>query len=382
MRITNWQIREFPGGVEISADIDDFRLWYKIPEGIPVSRTGDPFLAAALLPAMAKGEPLVVEPGLTVSPVLMRNLARLQEIHHCWNPALKIVPVTAAAAPAPAARAGAISFFSGGVDAMFTFLRNPDAIDHAVFIHGFDFFADRDSYRKAVDRNASFVERFGKSLIPVETSFYPFGYRHNLSRVLTQGSTLASVALLLGFSRAFIPSSDHFSYLRPSGTHPLTDPLYSNESVTIIHDSADARRIDKVIRVAGSEPALAALTVCSEDMNANCGRCTKCLRTMIPLHLMGATSAPFPWPLRADAIRRADWSKEPIMFGQNMDFALLKGDRQLLGVLAAIRRKNERILLLKEIDRVLLGGMVKKAFRFFSRNAPAARRIDVLPPKD
>lgn len=382
MRIGNWQLRESPGTVEVSADIDDFRLWYRIPAGHAVSRAGDPFLAAALLPAMAEGQSLEVQPGLPVSRKLVENLRLLQEIHHCWNPALTIVPISAVTAAAERVNEGAFSFFSGGVDATFTFLRRQTELSHAVFIHGFDFFNDRNAFRQAVERNAGFVNGFGKILIPVETNFYTFGYRHNLSRVLTQGSTLTSVALLLDFARAFIPSSDHYSYLNPLGTHPLTDPLYSNEAVTIIHDSADARRIDKIIRIAGSGPALRVLTVCNEDMNVNCGRCVKCLRTMLPLELLGATSAPFPWPLSREAIRRADWSKEPIMFGQNMDFALQKGDQRLWNELSAIRRRNERNRLLKEIDRVLLGGIVKKTTRTLSRNAPAARRIDVVPPKD
>ncbi len=382
MKISNWELRESPDSLEISAGIDDVRLWYRVPGTCRVSRSGDPFLAAALLPAMAKGEPLVVEPGLTVSPKLLNNLGLLQEIHHCWNPALKITSISAEMAPVPPVNEGAFSFFSGGVDAMYTFLERHAELSHAVFIHGFDFFAGREAFRKAVERNAKFIRSLGKTLIPVETNFFSFGYRHNLSRVLTQGSTLASVALLLGFPRAYIPSSDHYSYLAPLGSHPLTDPLYSNESVAIIHDSADARRIDKIRRIAESEPALAALTVCSEDMNVNCGQCAKCLRTMIPLELMGVTSAPFPWPVSLKAIRRTNWSKEPIMLGQNIDFAIHRGNRRFWKELSARKRKVERVMLLKDIDRVLLGGLFKRAFRTLAKGSPAGRRIDVVPPKD
>ena len=59
---------------------------------------------------------------------------------------------------------------------------------------------DHEAYKTAITRNTSFVEGYGKKLIPVETNHYQFGYRYNLSRNLTQGSALASVALLLWVS--------------------------------------------------------------------------------------------------------------------------------------------------------------------------------------
>ena len=100
-------------------------------------------------------------------------------------------------------------------------------ISHLVFIQGFDFYSDQETYQIAVLRNKSFVESFGKTLIPVETNHYPFGYRYNLSRNLTQGSALGERSAMLGFPRVFIPAAYSYSQLIPLGSHPLTDPLYS-----------------------------------------------------------------------------------------------------------------------------------------------------------
>lgn len=105
---------------------------------------------------------------------------------------------------------------------------------------------------------------------------------------------MASVALLLGFPKAYVPGAYSYSQLVPLGSHPLTEPLWSNESVEIVHEGAEARRVDKVTMIAGNKLALINLRVCFDDMNANCGRCVKCLRTMFPLHLLNASAAPFP----------------------------------------------------------------------------------------
>ena len=231
-------------------------------------------------------------------------------------------------------------------------------------------------------RNRSFVRSFGKTLIPVETNHYLFVYHHNLSRVLTQGSALASVALLLGFSSVYVPSSDHYSFLPPLGSHPLTDPLYSNESTSIIHDGAEARRVDKVTKVAESELALSNLTVCIDDMNVNCGKCTKCLRTMISLHVLHARATSFPPLPPLKTIRRVRWKNEPVFLEQNIDLAEQNGHKKLRNALLAAKKRQEQIRLFKEIDRVLLSGLVKYFFRKLRRGTPQVRRIDTTPPRD
>lgn len=381
MHITEWESKDLGERKEISANVGDFRLWYRLPKSYPVSHAGDPFLAAALLPAMAKGKALEVDPALPVSPKLLENAELLQDIHHCWNPGLKKIVISAKTSPAEPLSAGAFSFFSGGVDSTFTFLRREKDISHVVFVHGFDFFLDDAISQAAVLRNASFVQGYGKALIPITTNYFLFGYHHNLSRVLTQGSTLASVALLLGFPRAYVPATDHYSYLMPLGSHPLTDPLYSNEAVQIIHDGAGTRRIDKVKKIAECDPALANLRVCTVDMNVNCGTCVKCLRTAISLRLLGVSAAPFP-PLHVKAIKRMNWAREPRFFNENRDLAVQSGDKELRDVLSATARKYERTRLFKEVDRVLLGGLIKRTYRRVAKGPPTVRRISTTPASD
>jgi hypothetical protein len=371
MRITNFEIKEQTDTVEVSADVDGFRLWYRLPKAYPVSRTGDPFLAAAFLPAMVKNETLEIDQSLPVSPKLLENVFLLQEIHHCWNPVLKMIPICATTSPAEPLNAGAFSFFSGGVDSMFTFFKRIKEISHVVFIHGFDFSLENDIYQSAVARNSSFVRNFGKILIPVETNLYHFGLRYNLSRVLTQGSALASVALLLGFSRVYLPSSSTYNHLFPLGSHPLTDPLYSNECVEIIHDGAEATRGDKVIKIAERESALVNLRVCFDDVNVNCGKCEKCLRTMIPLKLLRALAAPFPPLPSLKAIRKMRINDTDLMdYKESFDLALQVENKALGDAIYACMKRYERRKLVKEFDRVFLGGLLKRTYRRIMKDTP------------
>ena len=507
MLITDWVIKELDDSREVSALIDGFRLWYRFPKSFSFSRTGDPFLAAALLPAMLRGEPLQMGPGMTVSPKLLKNLPVLQNIHRCWNPVFRVVPVEAHPKPVEPLNPGAMSFFSGGVDSTYTFIKHREDISHLVFIQGFDFFsgagegpsfsaedisdlaqlsykldvgadllsafikdrlsetarasltryresgsgaspleealaadlqkiiagrtiyqerrfagvrlrpetrqllaqgpdgeslaklnrrlledaypleiARRDStiYGTAVARNWGFARDSGKVLIPVATNHFAFGYRYNLSRNLSQGGALASVALLLGFPRAFVPSSYSYSQLFPLGSHPLTDPLWSVEGTEIIHDGSEARRVDKIQRIAENGPALANLRVCFNDMNVNCGHCLKCVRTMIPLKLLQAGPGPFP-PLPSNKViakMRIAGAIEMSFFQDNLDLARQSGDAGLRGALQACMKRQKRMDLLKDFDRVILGGLFKKTYRMRSRSASKFYRIGTTASHD
>jgi len=384
MRIQHWEITDRQDVREVSADIDDFRLWYRLPRSFAVSGSADPFLAAALLPAMAKGERLEVDPSLSVSPRLLKNLALFQDIHHSWNPELKIVPIDAVTEPARALREGAMSFFSGGVDSMFTFLKRREELTHVVYIQGFDFRVDDASFRTALDRNTSFVRNFGKTVIPVGTNANAFGYHHNLSILLTQGSALASIALLIGLPRAYVSSAYSYSQLVPLGSHPLTDPLWSTEGVEIIHEGAEVRRVDKVVQIARTPSALANLLVCAHEVVHNCGRCEKCLRTMVPLRLIGVSTPAFPPlpPLREIKKIRIANEIEMIFFQENYDLALRTGDPALRDALGSCLRRHERTRFFKDVDRILLGGLIKKTYRRFAKDSPAGRRISMTPPQD
>ena len=384
MRIHHWEIKDGQGFREIAADIDDFRLWYRLPGSYDVLKSADAFLCAALLPAMARNERLEIEPGLPVSPVLLKNLAVIQDIHHGWNPALKIVPIEAETRPAVSLHPGALSFFSGGVDSMFTFLKRQDELTHVAYIQGFDFRVDDDHFRAPLERNASFVHASGKEIIPVKTNTNAFGYHHNLSMLLTQGSVLASIAHLLGFPRAYISSAYAYSQLVPLGSHPLTDPLWSTEGVEIVHEGAEARRVDKVVRIARDPLALANLQVCAEEVVRNCGHCEKCLRTMIPLSLIGASTPAFPPLPPLAAIRKIRIANEieMIFFRDNYELAKRRGDAGLRRALGACLRHHDRLRFLRDADRVLLGGLVKRTYRRFVNSTPTSRRITMTPPRD
>ena len=278
---------------DIAAGGRNYRVSFRSAQG-PLGDSAEPFVDIALLPAMKAGASLHVQGG--VSARLLTQLPHYQGMMHNWYPWLQISPICAVPVdPGPAEGAqqrGVGCFFSAGVDSFYSALTHLDEITHLVFIHGFDVALLNHELREKVIRGVrSAAGELGKPLIEVETNardlldaFTDWGHE-------SHGTLLAAVAHLLSpqLRRVYIPASYAYRNLFPWGSHPLTDPLFSTEMVTLEHDGCGASRMDKVKMIAANETAMRWLRVCwASPTEYNCGRCGKCLRVMTALHLAGA----------------------------------------------------------------------------------------------
>jgi hypothetical protein len=103
---------------------------------------------------------------------------------------------------------------------------------------------------------------------------------------------LDAVALFLGprFDRVLIASDADYEVQGRWGNNWQVDRLWSTEAVEIVADGGRHSRMDRLRRVVEDPVACASLRVCWEnpDRTYNCGRCQKCLMTLIPLEAIGA----------------------------------------------------------------------------------------------
>jgi len=106
-----------------------------------------------------------------------------------------------------------------------------------------------------------------------------------------QGAALAGIGHLFSstLSNLNIASSGEIKYLDELGSHPLLDPNYGNHSLRIWHGLAQVSRLRKTALLASYPELLLSLNVCNkaEANDDNCGRCEKCLRTMLALEALG-----------------------------------------------------------------------------------------------
>ena len=367
MRVDNLSLIPEDRSLCLAGRIDDFALWYRFPLSCHVRLSSEPFVAASLLPAMLKGEPVQVAPGFPISADFLENITELQRIFHCWNRLLRIVEVQCETAPAPPGNGHVGCFYSGGVDSNHTLIHNLQSITDMVLVNGFDFMIEPEMFDRITARNAKVANQVSKNLLPVKTNFYLFEQASRLQRTLSFGSCLASIALALGFDTFYVPSGHAYDELNPHGSHPLTDRLWSNGTTKIIHHGSGWHRSEKIAEIAGFPAILENLVVCWVKPDQNCGKCVKCLRTMTALRLLGVSSPAFPPLTSAKQLRsmQIDGPSNLAFVKDNLERAVARGDREIQKELKSLIRRYEVREAISGLDRAVLGSFLRRTYRLF-----------------
>lgn len=188
---------------------------------------------------------------------------------------------------------GVACFFSGGVDSFYSVVQHDAEITHLVLVHGLDISLDNvDLWRETVERASVAAADLDKELILVRSNVRLL--HHDMGphwQTMAHGAFLAHIALLLAphVRRVHIPASNSRTDVEPYGTHPALDPLWSSSDVDLVHDDPHTRT--RKLRTLSDHPtAMKHLRVCWWNLSTeyNCGRCEKCLRTMIGLDTVDA----------------------------------------------------------------------------------------------
>ena len=277
------------------------------------------FLVGCAIPAMHYGESrLSIE--AEICPELRQGLITAMSWlrHWYYGPDRELVRIeakTQARPPRPHIPARAGFFFSGGVDA-FALLRtnrlnfppgHPGSIKDGLLVYGLEL-DDLEAFSYVRESLSKAAKDLGITLIPVYTNVY-LNYREEDARqgfsfwrdkfasaplsavahVFAKRLTVVSIAASEDIHTLSLVNQ---KTLQPYGTHPLLDPNYSSYNLQIRHQGVTSPRVEKARLVADWDVALQNLRVCNQfklyrSGHLNCGRCEKCIRTMLVLLALG-----------------------------------------------------------------------------------------------
>ncbi len=282
------------GGTRITFSLEHaghtFELFYDVL-GSAVATDGSSSLAALLPLAMKQHWQLNLQ--APASSRLLRAVHTIQDMFALWEPGSASIEISDPGTSSDAASKapGCATFFSGGVDSFYTLLKNRARITHLIFVVGFDIVLANTQLIELVTREIqAMANDLALPLIIVRTNLRDLS-NPLLNWRLYHGAAMASVAHLLAptIGSVLVASSHDYSDLFPLGTHPLLDPLWSTESVEVIHDGCEAPRFRKVAFIATNPVVQKRLRVCYRNKHNkyNCGVCEKCLRTMVSLQALG-----------------------------------------------------------------------------------------------
>lgn len=342
-------------------------LWFEIPaEDVEAIDHEDmdmsPFVLGLIFPAMRLNRDISVEGSMSES--LFYALEELQIIFSGWYKNLHPIKIHVADSlrtPTEVAckQRDIVTCFSGGVDSFHTLRKHYShfspryRVTHALFgLFGPPFhWSKPDLYNQAFKTYDSMLADMGVKLLSVRTNAYDFSWALKIAWEIPHAFITAASMHIFGskFSKGYIPSSFHFKNLFVWGSHPLTDPLLSTENTQIVHDSVHTTRIEKVQYIADWEPAQKHLNVCTvrTPTNQNCGRCSKCLRTILELactpHFKNFSTFPHDANGNFQIMKEDLWHmqkpKERQFLQDTLAIARKEGKRDLVNLLTSLLEK-------------------------------------------
>lgn len=377
---------------KIGWDTVDFRLT-NAAQGTYVHHDASPFAAALLLPSMKKGEDLIIDGS--ISEQLYKGMHAVMHEVLKWDIGLEPVKIKVSSLVADTSQPNkTASFFSGGVDSFYTYLKHKtdpvktDRVDSLLLVNGFDIEPRNGQLWDLTLKNIEAIAAAENiELVAVGTNIkdlvepvLPWDYSH--------GGCIAAVGLFLrhAFSQIYIPSTLSLEEQVPYGSCLALDGYWSTENTTFVHDGTEATRINKVAwQIARSPLALEHLRVCYENEKGayNCGKCDKCLRTMISLYVAGVLekSKTFPHHIDPDLVSAAPAKQingafpvheENLRVLQEMNLAPDLQRAINISINNAVP-ENSTMLRVKErvvyLDHLYVRGCVYRAWRIM-QNAP------------
>jgi hypothetical protein len=370
MELVSIRIEESPqaaGRVRLVGDVayDDRpgteTYWFEVDEehAGSLSLSGTPWLALLLPLAALLGQKLRI--CAPVDPRLAENAPRILKTWATWYrkrfPQLRAVPIEVeveSAPPVPVERETG-AFFSGGIDSFYTVLCNLERedrdgfprIDRLLWVVGFDIpiFPEEESLRARARLSAA-ARELGLGFLDVRTNLRRTRFREVRWGPLGHGAGLAGVGLALErrFETLYIAATYESGEIRPWGSHPETDPLFSTRSTRFIHDGVGPRRSHKTERISRSDVAMRALRVCFRSFAAdNCCACRKCLLAMLTLEVFGvlSRSTAFPRPLDLERVGHV-YLRGPAywrLYGDILVRARKAGRKDIAKAITACRRR-------------------------------------------
>ena len=274
------------------AVVDGRTIWFESPD-LPLAAASEAFGAALVVPALHAGRPLRL-----AGPACEdwgANLARLtDEFRRLWYPDAPR-PLVVPGEPrteSPLLHEKTALCFSGGVDAFHTLLTSGHGIDTLVYAVGYDV---RLRDRRRADAVTALVRdvaaETGRRAVVITTNLR----RHPLVKttpwVRAFGGPLAAIGHLLGTAAGrILLSSDGLGFEHPEvGSRPSIDSLHGSARLVVEHVAGSVTRLEKIARIAGEPLVQRHLRVCWQRPTdrLNCGRCEKCIRTMLALDACG-----------------------------------------------------------------------------------------------
>jgi hypothetical protein len=286
-----------------------------------ISPDPNAFMVGTAMAAMWNGETrLEIEGG--VDPQLSSRLTMAMRLMTHWQKSpLRPVKIFAPAAVRPLPDISQLTtalFLSGGVDSLATLYWNasqyqkgdPRRVGVAFFVHGLDVGdpnkPDRlDVWNLGIQKLSALCQELGVELVTIKVNLRNLAKSWRFYAKWQFASLLAAIAHAASsrIHRCIITPDNVLEYIQhPHGSHPWLNSYFGADFLEVTTgDMEQFSRLEKVRILSAHPGVMDALRVCWDSAaipegHLNCGRCAKCVRTMLEFMVFGqlAQTTAFP----------------------------------------------------------------------------------------
>lgn len=274
----------------------------------------DTFLLACIIQAMHYGEERV-SIDAEICPELRDGLITAMSLNRYWyGMSRNLVRIDAKTrtntlSPSTPERAG--FFFSGGIDSLATLrnnrlnfpLEHPWSFKDGLLVFGLE--VDKmENFEHVISALIEIAHDADIKLIPVYTNIRCMddGWWSYWENEL-EGAVFSAIAHAFTHRLTVVSIASSFDIpnLHPLGSHPLLDPCYSGSDMRIRHDGFALSRLNKTKLIADWDVAIQNIRVCNKSEfyqqgMLNCGKCEKCVRTMLAFLALGMSKKARAFP--------------------------------------------------------------------------------------
>ncbi len=263
---------------------ETFTMWWA-SNGFPLSTTGDPFVLAVLPSALEREVPIVC--NAPVSAATRAWAGAWAGRHGIPESAVRIEAPEPDSGPKQDWPRGAGAFFTAGAISHCHVARHHSRLTHLVHVHGFSLpLHDIDARRSVSENLSAAAHRWELNLIELTTNIRTWSdARHGWFvgyREIALAAAEAALAPTLQW--CVVPGQEWPTPM--VGEADFADTVAQLSDVPAV---ATPGRISAVLEIGADRESLRSLWVCDDPRNhgSNCGKCLRCVETMVLLQAQG-----------------------------------------------------------------------------------------------
>jgi hypothetical protein len=298
-------------------------LFFSVPEAQAdwIRPDANAFMVGTAMAAMWNGETRIAIDGEVDSRLAARTALAMRLMAQWRKGTLRPVVIeapTMSLAPPNGAQTTTGLFLSGGVDSLASLYWNTSRyprgdsrrVGVAFFVHGLDVGdpnkMDRpDVWALGIDKLTALCRELDVELVAVKVNLRNLAKDWRFYAKCQFASLLAAIAHAASarIHRCIITPDNVLEYLGPHGSHPWLNSYYGADFLEISSgDMEQFSRLERIRLLTEWPAALGSLRVCWDTGaipkgHLNCGRCAKCVRTMLEFLVCGQLQHTNVFPL-------------------------------------------------------------------------------------